>query len=338
VKGASIEGAKPVLFHELVHALEDQHFALGPRGRKHRDNSDRASGVTAVVEGSASWLMNVYLEQNEDVRNAMAADQMGKMQEQLRMLMTVPVPLIAGVGFYPYGNAPRFLKEVTGGDVGKIAAIYDAEPASTEQVLHPEKYGEGGDFPVVVTVSGVVEALPEGWAAGYQDTMGELQIGLLLNEFLGGPPLGRLMRIATMDQSVTFRGGTRRAAEGWDGDRVLSFTGPDGALGVVWASRWDTEKDATEFAEAYAAGFDYKWDVLKQEPKTALVQVRGDRVLIVDGFPEPILAKVAAAAWDGATFQPDGRDANDKEMPTTASGPVVTVGATEEPAPEKKEE
>ena len=137
------------------------------------------------------------------------------------------------------------------------------------------------------------------------------------------------------------------AAEGWDGDRVVSYQGSDGAIGVVWMSRWDTPADATEFAEAYAAGLPYKWDTLKQEPKSSLIQVCGDRVLVVDGFPEGVAGKIAEAVWAGATFVPDGRDASDKELPEKATGPIVTVETktpvatekrkpTEEPTPEKE--
>ncbi|MHC4472076.1 MAG: hypothetical protein ACYS99_14060 [Planctomycetota bacterium] len=334
VKGFSVEGSKPIIFHELVHALEDQYFALGDVKRKYRFHSDGGGAITGVVEGSAQLLTLRYMKANPEAAKAMATDALGKAQEQMRMLMSVPVPLVAGVGFYPYGNGPKFVEEVTGGDVTKIAELYGDEPASTEQVLHPEKYGENGDYPVKVVLPDLAETLPEGWSAGYQDTIGELSVGLLLNEFEGGPPFGKLMRVSTLDQRVVFRGATRRASEGWDGDRVSSYQGPADALGLVWASRWDSPEDAKEFAEAYEAGLPYKWDTLKQAPKTASVTVRGDRVLIVEGFPEELMAKVVEAAWNGVSFVKDDRDPNDKDV----SRKAPAAEDAPEKAPEEKKE
>jgi hypothetical protein len=321
VKGFSIEGSKPILFHELVHALEDQYYALGDRQRKYMDDSDRGAALTGVVEGSASWLMDKYMKENPEAASAMMAEAMAKAQEQIRMLMEVPVPLVAGVGIYPYGNAPKFVEKVTGGVVEEIGALYENEPASSEQVLHPEKYGEGGDYPVLVKLPSLEDALPEGWKFAYKDSIGELQIGLLLNEFQGGPPLGRFMRIISLDNSLAFRGPTRRAAAGWDGDRAAAYSGPESAVGVIWASRWDSEKDAGEFAKAYEDGLAHKWDTLKQTPKTARILVRGRRVLVVDGFPEALVDKVVEAAWKGTTFEADERDPNDKGIPKTTPAP-----------------
>ena len=42
------------------------------------------------------------------------------------------------------------------------------------------------------------------------------------------------------------------ASAGWAGDRVVLFEGPDRSRwAVVWELRWDSQSDATEFAELY---------------------------------------------------------------------------------------
>ena len=66
-----------------------------------------------------------------------------------------------------------------------------------------------------------------------QDTLGELQLGILLKE--GGTA-------APAD-----------AAAGWGGDRVALLEGPDGKVAVVLDTAWDTTADADQFATAIVA-------------------------------------------------------------------------------------
>src|SRR6478736_2305836 len=40
------------------------------------------------------------------------------------------------------------------------------------------------------------------------------------------------------------------AASGWGGDRVAWITGPNGANAAVLDTKWDTDADAAQFAEA----------------------------------------------------------------------------------------
>ena len=74
--------------------------------------------------------------------------------------------------------------------------------------------------------------LGTGWSVPLQDTFGEFQLGIWLRE----------AGVASGDATA--------AAAGWGGDRLAVVEGPDGAWGVVIDTVWDTEKDATEFADA----------------------------------------------------------------------------------------
>ena len=54
------------------------------------------------------------------------------------------------------------------------AALQDADPASTEQILHPEKY-LANEAPVAIDAAGPVRPTwASGWSQAYQQTMGEL--------------------------------------------------------------------------------------------------------------------------------------------------------------------
>src|SRR5215208_5295277 len=48
------------LAHELTHALEDQRFGI----EEPSASDDRALAYTALVEGSATWLMDAYLDRH----------------------------------------------------------------------------------------------------------------------------------------------------------------------------------------------------------------------------------------------------------------------------------
>ncbi len=111
-------------------------------------------------------------------------------------------------------------------------AAYDEPPASTEQVLHPEKY-VSGERPVEVADPDVASLMGTGWAAVESSTVGEAMLGIWL---------GR-MGVSQSDADV--------AAAGWGGDRLSVASGPDDEWGMAWRIAWDTEAEAEEFDEAY---------------------------------------------------------------------------------------
>ena len=104
-----------------------------------------------------------------------------------------------------------------------------APPLSTEQIIHPEKFGtgEGADFPTSFTLPDLAQAI--GAERLTTNTLGELFTRVLLAE---------KVEAATATRA---RGLGRRPL------RVYAKAGAPDA--VVWASTWDTPGDADE-AEA----------------------------------------------------------------------------------------
>ena len=311
-RGFSPKGSRPIILHELIHALEDQYFDLGGREEATLRETDRHLGLAGLVEGSATWFMTVYMSRNLGSSLEMMKDLAAQEAAQEAMMARVPVVLTVQVGLFPYLSGMAFVQGLTGGDPEKVSALYDDPPVSSEQVLHPEKYRV--DFPHRVSLPALGALLPEGWSAEpREDILGELSIGVLVNEFRGGTNAEKLKRVqgGIFNPGLRFGPIARRASEGWDGDRIAGYFGPDGAVGFAWASRWDTERDANEFAAAYRAGVAYKARLLGIPVVDARVEVRGDRVLIVEGFPADRLDPIAMAVWAGAAFVPDPRDEAD---------------------------
>jgi hypothetical protein len=140
---------------------------------------------------------------------------------------------------FPYVRGLEFARAVArarGGLRGLDGVLADP-PASTEQVLHPEKYlAAVRDAPVAVETPRLGGRRPI-----RSGTRGEWGI------------------LVELDAGLSRRC-AEAAAAGWGGDAFAVFEGESGDGDeeaappvLVWETRWDTERDAREFAAAYEA-------------------------------------------------------------------------------------
>ena len=134
---------------------------------------------------------------------------------------------------FPYTTGLNFVSAAYGqGQWPAVDAFYGRMPASTEQILHPDKYA-AAEAPVPVTMpADLAKRLGPGWSVPLQDTFGELQLGIWLQE--GG-----------VDQTAA-----TAAAAGWGGDRLAVLEGPGGAWSIAMQTAWDTDADAAAFETA----------------------------------------------------------------------------------------
>ncbi len=135
---------------------------------------------------------------------------------------------------FPYQQGLAFVSTLAGsGGWPAVDRAYGRLPDSTEQILHPEKY-LAGEKPVAVPLDGaaLAKAMGAGWTSTPADTLGEFQLSTWLREN-GVPALD-----------------AQAAAAGWGGDRIEYLRGPNGAYALALLTRWDTPKDASEFAAA----------------------------------------------------------------------------------------
>jgi hypothetical protein len=230
--------AETVLAHELTHALEDQRFPLLAEvsGSGHGADTDGALARLSLVEGTATEVMQRYMSRYFTAEEALAGTLAGAFADTGSM----PAFLQAQTVF-PYLGGREFVAELLRRAGGRWALVDAAErlrpPASTEQVMHPERYLRV-DRPQRVRM-GVGAALGSGWTRAGAGTWGELQTRELLADSGGG--------------------GSGEAAAGWGGDRwELWRSRPlDGAgcespcraadvLVMRWV--WDTPADSQEFA------------------------------------------------------------------------------------------
>jgi hypothetical protein len=229
VKGTPVGMLRPVLAHELVHALQDQHVDLDSLVARERGN-DRQTAAQAAIEGHATLVMFALLTQEAsgttlspsdmpDI-SAQLAPALDAQNSQFPVFKRAP-RIIRETMVFPYVGGASFMQKVWKANAAKgfAAPMGDLLPQSTEQVLHGDaKFIQNRDEPTeirFVNTAGVE----------YENSLGELEIGILLQEHLG----------------------TKSAASGWDGDRFQLL--PNGTL--TWVSVWDDKASADRFAAAY---------------------------------------------------------------------------------------
>jgi hypothetical protein len=219
--------------HEFDHALQDQHFEVF---REQEDVSDRSDWILArqaVYEGDATLLMTLWASQHFTPAEFQELLRLGADQESAELLERMPA-IMRETLLWPYTQGATFAQTAfVSGGWSSIDAIYADMPESTEQILHADKF-ESREAPKDVQLrDDLATRLGEGWSVGMEDTFGEFQLGIWLDE-----------------AEVL---GATDAAAGWGGDRLAVLSGPDGAWAVVVATDWDTPEDATEFETAAQA-------------------------------------------------------------------------------------
>ncbi len=323
-----LEGQKPVMAHELTHALQDQHFNLRRFEKWPHGDTDAELAAHALIEGDATLAMTLYMAKNPLVALAFT-----------RTLTA------SGISSEQFNRAPRALREslvfpylqgmewtshlYKRGGWNLVSKAFSRLPLSSEQILHPEKYLTY-ERPLKVTLPDVTNLLNKsvtpaargphwgsptgaglaggsqapltahrslttgGWHRIDSDVNGEWTYYLILDQFLNSPAE------------------SRRAAAGWAGDRYALYEGPKHQVFLGQVAVWDTENDAREFFDAYVKRTERRYaGATSVELSSAnsgerrawhtneggvVIELRGLRVLIVEGVPEGVDANALLKA------------------------------------------
>jgi hypothetical protein len=225
-------GEKVTFAHEYTHALQDQKFDLESVDLGAVGEGDRSLGRLSLVEGDATLLMTLWLQRHLTPAEQAELLRVSLDPAALASLEKMPPILRESLGF-PYTTGLRLVLGIYAeGGWQAVDAAFARPPASSEQVMHPEKY-EANEAPLVVDIpDDLATLMGDGWTVGLEDTLGEFQLGVWLR--------GALDRVLPANEAVA----------GWGGDRVALLHGPDGAWAIALVTDWDTPADATEFADA----------------------------------------------------------------------------------------
>ncbi len=166
--------------HEYDHALQDQYWDLNKVTDVSASQGDRALARLALIEGDATTAMLQWAAQN------LSQEQLAEVGSSLTpadqdLLDSMPAILRRQLEF-PYLDGQVFVSTLMGqGGWDVVNQAWDRLPASTEQILHPERYPD--DAPIKLEMPDVAAALGEGWDQRYVQTLGELDISVLLRRF-----------------------------------------------------------------------------------------------------------------------------------------------------------
>jgi hypothetical protein len=281
-----ISDQKRVIAHELVHALQDQHFNLRRFEDWPKGDSDAELAVHALVEGEATLVMIEYDFEQQGMKFDMSkvSTLTDNMIEQDIDSDEKAYPVLA--------NAPKVLKEnlqfpyiYGAGFVGAVLknrswqaldTSYANLPASSEQIMHPERFLLR-DNPVKIDMPDLAGPLGPSWKKADADVNGEFGYLVALAEFIP-------------------RRTARNAAAGWGGDRYALYENQStGALLLAQYTTWDTERDAREFFDAYSERTQKRYKVARAMDSIAnlrlyetnegfaSIELRGKDVVIIEG-------------------------------------------------------
>jgi hypothetical protein len=256
--------------HELVHALQHQYVRVDSIIRLKGQNDRRTAGA-AVLEGQATLAQTILMM--PELEGQLAS--LPSFWAQRTALETQQAQMQA------YAGAPLWLREtllfpyLAGADFVRAhllanpdAPPFDAAmPASTEQILHYERYA-AGDAPTELRFSADGDA-----PVRHEDGLGEFEIRLLfqvlLNDAAG-------LRAAAL-------------AQGWDGDRYQVIRAGPAADALVWYSVWDDAAAADRFARSLERAWPRRTTVDRATRRTRIERLTiGGRpaVRLVDAPPD----------------------------------------------------
>ena len=220
--------------HEFTHELQDLRCDLKGLGLdKMTDDSDRGLAILSLVEGDAVSTQTAWMAANLSAVELAQVAVDASDPAALAIFAGMPA-ILRETSLFPYQNGAAFVAalQARGGEAA-VNAAFKALPASTEQILHPEKYA-AGEMPVPVNLpSDLAARFGTGWSVAATDTLGELQLRVWL-------------RAAGLAGDVA-----RTASDGWGGDRLALLGAPGGAGDlVVLVTEWDTTADALAFLAA----------------------------------------------------------------------------------------
>jgi len=273
-----LEGQKPVMAHELTHALQDQHFNLKRFEKWPKGDSDAELAAHALIEGDATLAMTLYMAKNPMVALAFLRS-LGSQEIATEQFKQAPRALRESL-LFPYEEGSEWATQVyKRGGWKMVSEAFTKLPQSSEQILHAEKYFSY-EAPQKVTLPEFKSFLGPTWKRIDYDVNGEWGYYLVLDEFLNNASE------------------SRQAAAGWGGDRFALYeTGKPGEIFIAQLAAWDTASDAKEFFDAYvqrtlkryadakelkSAGEVLEWQT---SGGTVAMELRGSRVAILEGIP-----------------------------------------------------
>ena len=329
-----IEQQKPVLAHELTHALQDQSFGIEKWMKGSTDGTDKktddpspadiendeeSSARQAVVEGQAMVVLLDY-SLAPTGKTLLNSPQIVAALEQGMLQGTAESP--------KFREAPMFLKEEltfpyrygldftaallrAGGKEMAYAGAFKDPPKTTREIMEPQTYLTHEKLPPIKMID--METDFKSYEPFDIGAMGEFDVDVLVEQYAGRDEATAIY--------PEWRGGYYFAGK----PKVDKSADKAAPIAVLYISRWSSPAKAAEFAAVYAKslaqryqkrqglGADGKvaedappadsWRTLRgrhawmTEEGVVVIEVRGDEILISESLDDATTKKVEADFW-----------------------------------------
>ncbi|WP_115862493.1 Hvo_1808 family surface protein [Halorussus litoreus] len=253
------------LSQELFHALQDQKFDFGSFNQSTRELHNAKDGL---IEGDGNYVDYLYSQRCQDEWNGDCLTPTSESGSSGQLANFGPYLL----KFQPYSDGPAFVRSIQRrGGWEAVNDLYEDPPASTEQVIHPNKYGE--DQPAEFNVEDRSSADWDRLRLDARPSYGSVgEAGIVSMLFYPYYPSQGQTQIVSAQQFFNLKEGSNQIQQfdpmnynssysnGWDGDKLAVYTSESAAeneTGYVWKSVWDSEADAQEFVDGYQQLLDY---------------------------------------------------------------------------------
>ena len=285
-----------VLFHELVHALQDRDVSLDAFVAPTPGRGDQVLARQALVEGEAVGVMfdMVLRSMGGDLA---ALPDVSAIRAQIAQGSIGPViqgtpTFVRDLLLFPYLEGLAFIhqwrKRAPWSSAGDL---FRDPPRSTAQILHPEKLFGKREDPITVTIPDLDPLLP-GHRLVTEDELGEFALGAVLGIALGDAP-------------------GRAAATGWRGDRFRVWEDAEGRFVIVCVLALESDRAANAVALHLTRVLEARHPTLARQgtpgPGTivtwreggrdSVVEKRGAYVLLLEQIPGVGAERIRDALW-----------------------------------------
>jgi len=305
------------LGHELLHALQDQHFNLSSY---HAATRDEFNGQRGLVEGDANFVEERYSQRcaSGEWECISLPGEDGGAGGDLHLGTYF-------LSFFPYSDGPSFVDyHFERGGWEAVNAVYADPPTTAEQVIYPEKYPD--ERAVDVTIEDTNRsgwerirpepAEPNGTRADYarlgQSAVTTMFVYTIFDDYNRSQLVTRADFVnfnssGGIDSSDPFNYAIAES-DGWDGDRMHVYQHPEhgNETAYVWKLVWASPAEAEEFARGYRellahwGGTRVSENVWRVENSpfadAFYLDVTGDTVVVVNAPTEEALGDVYAGA------------------------------------------
>jgi hypothetical protein len=317
---------RPVMAHELTHALQDQSYNLGKMSKHEEDiekkgledldalirNDEESTCRSAVLEGQAMIVLLDYVLAPQEQSVEKMPQVVDLMQASMDKSRDSPVfdsaPLLLQEQLsFPYRQGMKFIKDllVAGGKKLAYNGVLERMPQTTREVMEPKEYLAGHVVPPLLLPD--FSLLKKDYEAYDAGAMGELDVNVLLRVY-GDEKLATKL-------SPEWRGGSYYAA----GRRNAKPPNKDSSahIGLFYVSKWATAEAAQEFAKAYADALPKRYESLHRASTAStagldqyssadgpiFIQQTGNMVVAVESFEEVVAKKLIEAGLKPAAAE-----------------------------------